>query len=315
MRQYIDVHGTGNRKALIDYAYSLSSRYGTAAGELACQMYDKTAAASGVLVPDAEPADIPEYGEVAKTVNGTLKQSPEGNLTPNAISRLVKRTGADTTLKNAGRDGAEFAWVPHGDTCAFCLTIASRGWQHISKKTLKNGHAEHIHGNCDCTYAIRFNSRDNVEGYDPETYLKMYDDADGKTSKEKINSLRREITHAKKQLLDNSRTDLLDEFVARSAGAKFQNYDILDLQTGEKYHLAEGTYLQNKEVFAGKGCKTEYRKAYVYADRYGGNIEDWQHVKGIGTLATPDGDRKAEIHWSQCEGIGKKDLNIKRWMD
>ena len=45
------------------------------------------------------------------------------------VSRLVKRAGADTTLKNAQRDGAEFAWVPHGDSCAFCLTLASRGWQ------------------------------------------------------------------------------------------------------------------------------------------------------------------------------------------
>lgn len=50
------------------------------------------------------------------------------------VSRLVKRAGADTTLKNAQRDGAEFAWVPHGDSCAFCLTLASRGWQRASQR-------------------------------------------------------------------------------------------------------------------------------------------------------------------------------------
>lgn len=27
-------------------------------------------------------------------------------------------------LKNALRDGAEFAWVSNGDTCAFCMTLA-----------------------------------------------------------------------------------------------------------------------------------------------------------------------------------------------
>ena len=45
-------------------------------------------------------------------------------------------------LKNALRDGAEFAWVPNGDTCAFCMTLASRGWQRASKRAIKNGHAE-----------------------------------------------------------------------------------------------------------------------------------------------------------------------------
>ena len=53
-------------------------------------------------------------------------------------------------LKNAVRDGAEWAWVPHGDTCPFCITLASNGWQKASRKVLKGGHAEHIHANCDC---------------------------------------------------------------------------------------------------------------------------------------------------------------------
>ena len=126
--------------------------------------------------------------EVAKAVNGT-KHSPA--LLQNAVSRLVKQAGADTTLKNALRDGAEFAWIPRGDTCAFCLTLASRGWQRASKKALKNGHAEHIHANCDCEYAVRFHSSTTVAGYDPEQYLAAYEEAEGKTPREKINSLRR----------------------------------------------------------------------------------------------------------------------------
>lgn len=90
---------------------------------------------------------------------------------------MVKRAGADTTLKNARRDGAQWAWVPHGDTCPFCITLASRGWQTASAKTLKGDHAEHIHSNCDCEFAVRFHSGTNVAGYDPEKYLKQYRDA------------------------------------------------------------------------------------------------------------------------------------------
>ena len=96
-------------------------------------------------------------------------------------------------LKNAERDGAQFAWVPMGDTCAFCLTLASRGWQYMSKNAMKHGHAEHIHANCDCTYAIRFDESSTVAGYDSDRYLEMYENAEGSTPAEKINSMRREI--------------------------------------------------------------------------------------------------------------------------
>ncbi len=45
---------------------------------------------------------------------------------------------------------------------------------------------------------------------------------------------------------------LPDEIIGRSVGAKSQNYDILDLETGEHYHLAEGSRLQSVEVLSRK---------------------------------------------------------------
>ncbi len=119
----------------------------------------------------------------------------------------------------------------------------------------------------------------------------------------------------KRQLLSADITNLRDEFVAHSLSAKFQNYDILNLETGERYHFAEGSKLQNKEVFAGKGSKDKYRNAYIFAEKYGGAVEEWQHVKAISTLDTPEGERKAEVHWSQCDGYGKHDFFLKRWLD
>jgi hypothetical protein len=189
MLSYIANNGFDDMQAILDYAFALSTRYGKAIGALACQMYDATAAAQGADVPAAEMAELPEYGEVAKTVYGAKKKS-ESEVS-RAIGRLVKRTGADTTLKNAERDGAQFAWVPHGDTCAFCITLASRGWQYMSKNALKNGHAEHIHAHCDCQYAVRFDNTSGVKGYDPDKYREMYDNAEGSTPQEKINSMRR----------------------------------------------------------------------------------------------------------------------------
>ena len=189
MSDYVARHGF-NDPNIIDYAYGLVTKYGEGSASLSAMMYDAIAEMEGKILPSAEVAETPEYGEVAKAINGVRKHSQNPNSYGNVVNRLVKRTGADTMLKNADRDGAEFAWIPSGDTCAFCIALASRGWQHISKKSLKNGHAEHIHANCDCNYTVRFDGKSTVEGYDPDEYLEIYENAEGSTPDEKINSIR-----------------------------------------------------------------------------------------------------------------------------
>lgn len=192
--KYIKTHSiaTPNEMQLfVDYAYALATKYGEASGALACEMYDASALLSGKTVPSAVPAPTASYADVAKAVYGTFLQNPE--ITSSAIGRQVKLVGVDTMQQNALRDGAEWAWIPSGDTCAFCLTLASRGWQKASTKAIKNGHAEHVHANCDCTYAVRFSDDVDVEGYHPEEYLEMYENADGSTPTQRINALRREF--------------------------------------------------------------------------------------------------------------------------
>lgn len=313
LQDWINKNGIGDMVALINYAIALSDKYGEAGASLAAQMYDEVAQLSGASVPIAEVAPTATYGEVAKAMYGTIKQNQQPSAT---MERLVKQASADTMRKNAIRDGAEWAWVPSGDSCAFCMTLASRGWQKASKKTLKGDHCDHIHAHCDCQFMIRFNSYTNVEGYNPQEYRRIYDNADGRKPKDKINAIRRMQYQKEKSIVfSNDNIDLNKEYIARSIGAKSSNADILDLVTGERYHLVEGTYLQNKEVFAGKGTKTQFRKAYKFANLYGGTIEDWQHVKGIGTVQNDRKVAKAEIHWAQCEGVGKVDMFIKEWLD
>ena len=213
MLYYIEQFGmpvtTTELEDFIWAAFNISTKYGTAAAELAAEMYDAVAIASGVTKAAAELAPTPTINEVAKAVQGTLK-TKNPNIVAQSVGRLVKMTGVDTTMQNALRDGAEWAWIPRGETCAFCLTLASRAWQRASKAAIKNGHAEHIHANCDCTYAVRFDKNTDVEGYRPKEYLAMYEDApldhwntpDGKppaghesaerdTPKNRINAMRR----------------------------------------------------------------------------------------------------------------------------
>lgn len=194
MLDYMNVNGIENVEDLIDYGYKVVGFYGNASAAQAAAMYDILADLEGARVPPAVLATNPEYGDVAKAINGTLKTSQNYNMLSGAVSRLVKQVGQDTLLNNALRDGAQWAWIPNGDTCAFCLTLASRGWQNASKKALKNGHAEHIHANCDCSYCVRFSPNVDVKGYNNgEKYLKMYRNAEGGSPKAKINSMRRQF--------------------------------------------------------------------------------------------------------------------------
>jgi hypothetical protein len=208
IREYIDTNGLENSQELIDYAHGIVTKYGEASAELSCEMYDLMAKTQGAVVPPAEPADTATIDEIARGVQWGKYHSP--NQIPSIVGRQTRLAGADTMIKNAIRDQVEWAWIPSGDTCAFCITLASRGWQRASKKVLKGDHAEHIHANCDCTFGIAFNEKGKREYdyiYDPKKYEDMYYGADGNTPKERINSIRRARYQVNKDYINAQKRD------------------------------------------------------------------------------------------------------------
>ena len=174
----------------LEVAHALVTKYGEASSELACQMYEALAEYSGASVAAAEAAATATYGETARAIRGEMLRTRDARTISSAAGRLVKLASVDTMTKNALRDGAEWAWIPSGDTCPYCLMLASKGWQRASDKIIKNGHATHIHNNCDCTFAVRLSDDVDVEGYDPDTLYDEYINA-GDTQWERINTLRR----------------------------------------------------------------------------------------------------------------------------
>jgi len=191
LQDYVIEHSLQNIDDIVEYGFALATKYGEASAALAAEMYDATAELAGVKLPPAVPAATATYEEVAIAINGTAK-SGNPKLIGDSITRLVKVTGVDTTMQNALRDGAEWAWIPVGETCAFCLTLASRGWQEASRKAIRRGHAKHIHANCNCTYAVRFDDGMDVEGYEPDTYYNLYASTPGSPD-DKINAIRRRL--------------------------------------------------------------------------------------------------------------------------
>lgn len=220
--------------AAIDYAYALAQRYGEAAGALASEMYDAIAELQGVNVPPAVPAATATMEETAKTVVGTMKTG-NPDIVAQAAGRLTKQAGADTMLQNAKRDGAYFAWVANGDTCAYCLALAGIGWQKAGSLTLKGGHAEHIHANCDCTYVIDHKGDLEVPDYDPGKISQMiknmtdgeYDAEDlikasghGKNKNhEGLNMMRRKFYADNKEIINEQKRSAYAKRVERNSSA------------------------------------------------------------------------------------------------
>ena len=218
--QYLGTHNITTQAeidAMLEYAFGISTKYGEAAAELACEMFESVAKASGVAGVIAEPAATATMSEVAKQVIGTRKNSKNIDEITSSVGRLVKMANADTMLKNASKYGAEFAWIPHGDTCAFCIMLASNGWRKQSKSAMNGNHAEHIHSRCDCNYAVRFNPDTKYQDYDPERYKKQYDDAEGDTWQEKLNSMRREYYAENKEEINEQKRSAYEKRVEKES--------------------------------------------------------------------------------------------------
>ena len=307
MQEYVAAHGIEDGPALIAYANALVTKYGEGSAELACQMYDALAEASKANVPAAEPAATANYGEVARMVNATKRQNP-ANL-PNGVRRLVKRAGADTTLHNAIRDGAEWAWVPHGDTCPFCIMLASNGWQKASAKLLKGGHAEHIHANCDCEFAVRFDRSTTVAGYDPEKYLRQYRAAgsdvnamrriDYAARRDAINAQKR-AAWAARRLREQAGHGIIDYSKAVFAG----NRDIkwhLEKHKSEFPGWTEEQYLQRaREILQAQlesGELEEISRSDGSVSRYCFSTNEFVATTGDGNIRTFFKPKEGEVYW------------------
>lgn len=110
---------------------------------------------------------------------------------------------------------------------------------------------------------------------------------------------------------------LEDDFIGRSLSAKAKNYDIFDPTSGETFHFAEGTKIQNREIFAGFGTRNSLHEGVAegLTESFGGNVNKWQHAKGTGVLNYHGEERKAEVHWFQEETVGKVKFKVKEWLE
>lgn len=311
MQAYIDTYGTDDVDALVTYAYALTTKYGEAASATACQMYDEIAQIQKANVPPAMPKPTQNVKYVDKAIRSTMDRAP--SMLAATVSEMVKRTGAETTLKNAMRDGAYFAWVPNGDTCAFCITLASNGWRRASKKTINGDHAEHIHKNCDCEFAISFNGPGQIEGYDPDEYLAMYENAEGATWKDKVNSMRRAQYSANKDAINAQKRAAYAARKARDivangdGGGIIKSLDIDDMETAT-YGKNIETEVINHIHSTVKSLEEDGK--FIYSEVFAGSIKPGENgIPLFQTEMLPNGLLRLNINTDKVAGKSLDELN------
>ena len=177
--------------------------HGKATSALAASWFDQMARAEGADVMKAVAVNDTAKVRVRRMAICSNKFLPKllagdtegfAKAIASTVAADAKRQATNTILLNAQKNGAEYAWIPGGsETCAFCIALASNGWQPASRATAMGEHADHIHDNCECEFAIRFNSDTQYRSFDEKKYEDLYDDADGRSAQDKINSIRRDL--------------------------------------------------------------------------------------------------------------------------
>ncbi len=76
------------------------------------------------------------------------------------------------------------------------------------------------------------------------------------------------------------------------------------------YFEIVGAATEVETIASGRGIKTLAR----LRKRYGGRR--WRKLKGVATVRLASGRiRRAEVHWYEAHGVGRKGWKIKRFLD
>ena len=171
---------------VIAEAVRIAEKFRMLGSELGAQWYDLCAELAGVEVDPAtvEQADLDGIEARATAAMGrTETRSFEevfASYLNNEIMSSVRETGDANLWRDYGRgiQGGKWARVPVGDTCAWCLMLASNGAWYLSEKTALGKEAGHYHSDCNCI-AVYYADGNDIKGYEGlRRYKSMYYDAE-----------------------------------------------------------------------------------------------------------------------------------------
>lgn len=90
-----------------------------------------------------------------------LVQSLQSVVTEHIKQRAADEIGARAMERRGRGKKTGFARVPVGDTCSYCVMLASRGFDYLSERTA----ARASHDGCDCV-VVPFHDAETIPGYE-----------------------------------------------------------------------------------------------------------------------------------------------------
>lgn len=175
------------REVMLESMYGLVSDYGDAAAVESLGWY-LAVRAEAVGLDDGFLPSLPEQlpeDVVHASTRWALGELMKGEDLDKALKslngvldRLVKKLGRESIVRAADSDPKKPRWarVPHGQTCAWCLMLASRGWVYLDAQSA--GAARQWHADCDCQIVPAWGKKTpKIAGYDPDALHAQYEAA------------------------------------------------------------------------------------------------------------------------------------------
>lgn len=180
------LNADGTRDALLEAVPLLVATYGEVAATVAADFYEElrdAARVAGRFTP--LPVTSFDLEALAGRIRWSVGPLYSGSPDPaGALGRLelqvdefTLQQGRETIAESVARDpaGPRWARVPMGDTCKFCITLASRGPVYRSAESA--GRGRRFHGKCDCQATPIWPNDPLPEGYDPDALYEQYNAA------------------------------------------------------------------------------------------------------------------------------------------
>lgn len=164
------------RDLLLEVLPALVDEYGDIAAALAADWYESVAPGRALAASTVATVRVTES---VRFHAGGLWMPDAGDVAGALALKLdeyIREPGRRTIEQSAARNNVAWARVPSGrETCAFCITLASRDATYLTRdsalKSRRTGEA--YHGYCNCE-AVPISGDDYPDGYDPDELYDLY---------------------------------------------------------------------------------------------------------------------------------------------
>lgn len=164
-----------SRDEVVAIAAEIAGKYAMFGEELGAQWYDLCTELAGIK---AEPAVVAQVNEkrmsawADSAIVGEISREIARNYLQDVINDSIRSTGDANLWRDYERGLAKGKWcrVPVGDTCAWCMMLASNGAWYLSEESAKRtANGDKYHDHCDCI-AVYHADAESIRGY-----TKLYD--------------------------------------------------------------------------------------------------------------------------------------------